>query len=65
MFSSYFVFHCLNMLYFEKQVLGLLATHFGYLRELPVLATKPQVHTEWFRDSARDLPVAKHPESAF
>ena len=40
MFSAYFVFHCLNMLCFEKQVLEFLATHFGYLRELPVLATR-------------------------
>ena len=32
-------FHCLNMFCFEKQVLEFLATHFGYLRELPVLAT--------------------------
>ena len=40
MFSAYFVFHCLNMFCFEKQVLEFLATHFGYLRELPVLATR-------------------------
>ena len=39
MFSAYFVFHCLNMFCFEKQVLEFLATQFGYLRELPVLAT--------------------------
>ena len=39
MFSAYFVFHCLNMFCFEKQVSEFLATHFGYLRELPVLAT--------------------------
>ena len=39
MFSAYFVFHCLNMFGFEKQVSKFLATHFGYLRELPVLAT--------------------------
>ena len=39
MFSAYFVFHCLNMFCFEKQVLEFLATHFGYLRELLVLAT--------------------------
>ena len=32
-------FHCLNMFCFEKQVLEFLATHFGYLHELPVLAT--------------------------
>ena len=32
-------FHCLNMFCFEKQVLEFLATHFGYLRELPVLVT--------------------------
>ena len=39
MFSAYFVFHCLNMFCFEKQVSEFLATHFGYLCELPVLAT--------------------------
>ena len=39
MFSAYFVFHCLNMFCFEKQVSKFLATHFGYLCELPVLAT--------------------------
>ena len=60
MFSAYFVFHCLNMFCFEKQVSEFLATQFGYLRELPassqfwllVLATcKLQVHTEGFCDS--------------
>ena len=40
MFSAYFVIHCLNMLCFEKQVSEFLATHFGYLRELPVLAMR-------------------------
>ena len=40
MFSAYFVFLCLNMFCFEKQVSEFLATHFGYLRELPVLATQ-------------------------
>ena len=40
MFSAYFVFHCLNMFCFEKQMSEFLATHFGYLRELPVLATR-------------------------
>ena len=40
MFSAYFFFyHCLNMFYFEKKVSEFLATQFGYLRELPVLAT--------------------------
>ena len=39
MFSAYFVFHCLNMFCFEKQVSEFLATQFGYLPELPVLAT--------------------------
>ena len=39
MFSAYFVFQCLNMFCFEKQVSEFLATHFGYLLELPVLAT--------------------------
>ena len=34
MFSAYFVFHCLNMFYFEKQVSEFFATHFGYLCEL-------------------------------
>ena len=60
MFSAYFVFHWLNMFCFEKQVSKFLATHFGYLRELPascqfwllVLVTcKPRVHTKGFRDS--------------
>ena len=67
-------FHCLNMFCFEKKVSEFLATQFDYLRELPaswqfwllVLVTcKLRVHTEGFRDSARDSPVAKHPESAF
>ena len=40
MFSAYFIFHCLHMFCFEKQVLEFLATHFGYLRELPFLATR-------------------------
>ena len=40
MFSAYFVFQCLNLFCFEKQVSDFLATHFGYLRELPVLATR-------------------------
>ena len=40
LFSVYFVFHCLNMFCFEKQVSEFLATQFGYLRELPVLATR-------------------------
>ena len=40
MFSAYFVFHYLNMFCFEKQVSEFLATHFGYLRELSVLATR-------------------------
>ena len=40
MFSAYFVFQCLNMFWFEKHVSEFLVTHFGYLRELPVLATR-------------------------
>ena len=40
MFSAYFVFHCLNMFCFKKQVSKFLAIQFGYLRELPVLATR-------------------------
>ena len=40
MFSTYFFFHYLNMFCFEKQVSKFLATHFGYLRELPILATR-------------------------
>ena len=60
MFCAYFVFHCLSMFCVEKQVLEFLATHFGYLRELPAscqfwrLASrefKPQVHIEGFWDS--------------
>ena len=61
MFSAYFVFHCLNMFCFEKQVSEILASHFGYLHELPVLATRfgdlqatsssREFYTEWFRDS--------------
>ena len=39
-FSAYFVFHCLNMFCFEKQLSEFLATHFGYLHELPILATR-------------------------
>ena len=74
MFSAYFVFHCLNMFCFEKQVSKFLATHFGYLRELPVLATQfgdLQAASSYrevsrlSRDLARDSPVAKRPESAF
>ena len=74
MFSAYFVFHYLNMFCVEKQVSEFLATQFGYLRELPVLATRfgdlqavsSNRRVSWLtRDSARDLPVAKHPESAF
>ena len=33
-------FHCLKLFCFEKQVSEFLATHFGYLCELPVLATR-------------------------
>ena len=33
MFSAYFVFHCLNMFYVEKQVLEFLATHSNYSHE--------------------------------
>ena len=60
MFSAYFVFQCLNMFCFEKQVSEFLATHFGYLRELPascqfwllgLAACKPRVQTERFRGS--------------
>ena len=40
MFSAYSIFHCLNMFCFEKQVSKFLATHFGYLHELLVLATR-------------------------
>ena len=39
MFGAYFIFHCVNMFCVEKQVSEFLVTHFGYLRELPVLAT--------------------------
>ena len=74
MFSAYFVFHCLNMFWFEKQVSEFLATQFGYLRELPVLATRfgdlqaASSHRRVSRlthDSASDSPVAKRLESAF
>ena len=60
MFSAYFVFHCLSMFCFEKQVSEFSATCFGYLRELLAscqfwrLAShefKSRVHTEGFRDS--------------
>ena len=70
MFSAYFVFHCLNMFCFEKQVLEFLPTPFGYLRELPVLATRfsdlqaTSSHRRVLR-LTRDLPVTKRPESAF
>ena len=33
-------FYCLNMFCFEKQLLEFLATQFGYLCELPILATR-------------------------
>ena len=61
MLTLFFIY--LNMFCFEKQVLEFLATHFDYLHELPVLATrfgdlqlasrksKPRVHTEGFRNS--------------
>ena len=74
MFSAYFVFQCLNMFCFKKQVSDFLATHFGYLRELPVLATQfgdlqaASSYREVSRlshDLARVSPVAKRPESAF
>ena len=74
MFSAYFVFQYLNMFCFEKQVSEFLATHFGYLRELPVLGTQfgdLQAASSYrevsrlSRDLARDSPVAKRPESAF
>ena len=52
MFSAYFVFHCLNMFCFEKQVSEFLATHFGYsFWWLASRESKPQVHTKGFRDS--------------
>ena len=70
MFSAYFIFHCLNMLCFEKQVLEFLATQFGYLCELLVLATHfgdLQATSSHRRVSrlTRDSPVAKCLESAF
>ena len=74
MFSAYFVFQCLNMFCFEKQVSEFLATHFGYLRKLLVLGTQfgnLQAASSYrevsrlSRNLARDSPVAKRPESAF
>ena len=97
MFSAYFVFHCLNMFYVEKQVSEFLATHSGDLQPvslscefwLLVLATLASSEFWWFaqsqnpvastfrsfcdslatrenfRNSSRDSPVAKRPESAF
>ena len=74
MFSAYFVFHCLNMFCFEKQVSKFLATHFGYLHELPALATHfgdlqaASSHkrvSRLNRDLAHDSPVAKCPKSVF
>ena len=64
MFSAYFVFHCLNMFCVEKQVSEFLATHFGYLRELPVLATQfgdLQAASSYREVSrlSRNSPVAK------
>ena len=59
---------------FEKQVSEFLATHFDYLRELPVLTTRfddLQAASSYrgvsrlTYDSARNSPVTKHPESAF
>ena len=64
MFSAYFVSHCLNMFCVEKQVLEffllILATYasseqaasFGYsFWQLASHESKPQVHTEGFRNS--------------
>ena len=74
MFSTYFVFHCLNMFCFEKQVSKILATHFGYLHELPVLAThfgdlqaasSHRMVSRLICDSAHDSPIAKLLELAF
>ena len=78
MFSAYFIFHCLDMFCFEKQVSEFLATHFGYLRELPtscqfwllILATcklRVQAASSHKRVSrlTRDSPVVKCSESAF
>ena len=74
MFSAYFVFHCLNMFCVEKQVLEFLATHSGYLRKLPVLATRfgdlkvvsssCEFTQKGFATHSR-LAVAKRLESAF
>ena len=69
MFSAYFVFHCLNMFCFEKQVSKFLATHFGYLHELPVATHfgDLQAASSHKRVSrlTRDSPVVKCSESAF
>ena len=70
MFSAYFVFHCLNMFCFEKQVSEFLATHFGYVRKLPVLATRfgdlqaASSHKKVSR-LTHDLSIAKRQESVF
>ena len=59
---------------FEKQVSEFFATHFGYLREQPVLTTRfdnLQAASSYRGvsrltcNSARNSPVTKHPESAF
>ena len=72
------LFSLFNIFCFEKQVSKFLATHFGYLRELPasyqfwllVLATcKPRVQAasshRRVSGLTRDLPVVKCLESAF
>ena len=77
MFSAYFVFQYLNMFCFEKQVSEFLATHFGYLRELPascqfwllILATcklrvQATSHTEGFRDSLATQLAARQSRNA-
>ena len=71
MFSAYFVFHCLNMFYVEKQVLEFLATHSGYLRKLPVLATRfgdlqaTSPSRKFTQKGFATQPTAKRPESNF
>ena len=78
MFSVYFVFHCLNMFYAEKQVSKFLATRSGYSREQRVLAThfgdlpsreiQSRVYTKWFATHSRlisRLARRETPETAF
>ena len=59
------------MFYFEKKVSEFLSTHFGYLRELPVLATHfgdlqaTSPSRKFTQKGFATQPAAKRPESNF